>query len=114
MNNRPLSNHGKSNDVSAKKENILSIATYQWRSEFSSPSNGPFAILLRNLVVMFLELFGTWFLLTKATELTPIIIFSSIAGFFLDWTRRGVKQPLVQNVTRPELRATAMALTEFF
>lgn len=55
-----------------------------------------------------------WFLLTKATELTPIIIFSSIAGFFLDWTRRGVKQPLVQNVTRPELRATAMALTEFF
>jgi len=55
-----------------------------------------------------------WFLLTKATELTPIIILASIAGFFLDWTRRGVKQPLVQNVTRPELRATAMALTEFF
>lgn len=55
-----------------------------------------------------------WYLLTRATELTPIIIFSSIAGFFLDWTRRGVKQPLVQNVTRPELRATAMALTEFF
>jgi len=55
-----------------------------------------------------------WLLLTQATELTPIIIFSSIAGFFLDWTRRGVKQPLVQNVTRPELRATAMALTEFF
>ncbi len=55
-----------------------------------------------------------WYLLTKATELVPIILFSSIAGFFLDWTRRGVKQPLVQNVTRPELRATAMALTEFF
>jgi MFS family permease len=55
-----------------------------------------------------------WLLLTKATDLAPIIIFSSIAGFFLDWTRRGVKQPLVQNVTRPELRATAMALTEFF
>lgn len=55
-----------------------------------------------------------WFLLTEARAITPIIIFSSIAGFFLDWTRRGVKQPLVQNVTRPELRATAMALTEFF
>jgi MFS family permease len=55
-----------------------------------------------------------WYLLTKAKELAPIIVFSSIAGFFLDWTRRGVKQPLVQNVTRPELRATAMALTEFF
>ena len=55
-----------------------------------------------------------WFLLTEATTITPIIILSSIAGFFLDWTRRGVKQPLVQNVTRPELRSTAMALTEFF
>jgi hypothetical protein len=55
-----------------------------------------------------------WFLLNDAIELSTIIILSSIAGFFLDWTRRGVKQPLVQNVTRPELRATAMALTEFF
>jgi hypothetical protein len=55
-----------------------------------------------------------WLLLTQATELGMIILLSSIAGFFLDWTRRGVKQPLVQNVTRPELRATAMALTEFF
>jgi MFS family permease len=55
-----------------------------------------------------------WMLLARAKEITPIIVFASIAGFFLDWTRRGVKQPLVQNVTRPELRATAMALTEFF
>ena len=55
-----------------------------------------------------------WFLLASATELMPIITLASIAGFFLDWTRRGVKQPLVQSVTRPELRATAMALTEFF
>lgn len=55
-----------------------------------------------------------WLLLTRAQGLAPIILLASIAGFFLDWTRRGVKQPLVQNVTRPELRATAMALTEFF
>jgi predicted MFS family arabinose efflux permease len=55
-----------------------------------------------------------YLLLTRVTELIPLIVFSSIAGFFLDWTRRGVKQPLVQNVIRPELRATAMALTEFF
>jgi MFS family permease len=55
-----------------------------------------------------------WLLFTQATGLTAIIVLSSIAGFFLDWTRRGVKQPLVQNVIRPELRATAMALTEFF
>lgn len=55
-----------------------------------------------------------WLLLMKAVALVPILVLASIAGFFLDWTRRGVKQPLVQNVTRPELRATAMALTEFF
>ncbi len=54
------------------------------------------------------------FLLVHANGLWPIIAASSFAGFFLDWTRRGVKQPLVQNVIRPELRATAMALTEFF
>jgi MFS family permease len=46
--------------------------------------------------------------------LVPILASALIAGFFLDWTRRGVKQPLVQNVVRPELRSTAMALTEFF
>jgi len=55
-----------------------------------------------------------WYLLTRAFTLGPILAFALIAGFFLDWTRRGVKQPLVQNVIRPELRSTAMALTEFF
>ena len=55
-----------------------------------------------------------WYLLTRAFTLGPILAFALIAGFFLDWTRRGVKQPLVQNVVRPELRSTAMALTEFF
>jgi hypothetical protein len=54
------------------------------------------------------------YLLFAAIDLVSIIVASSIAGFFLDWTRRGVKQPLVQNVIRPELRSTAMALTEFF
>lgn len=42
-----------------------------------------------------------------------ILVFSIISGFFLDWTRRGAMQPMVQNAVRPELRATAMALTEF-
>ena len=55
-----------------------------------------------------------WYLLTGAFTLGPILVSALIAGFFLDWTRRGVKQPLVQNVIRPELRSTAMALTEFF
>lgn len=55
-----------------------------------------------------------WYLLTGATEVLPIILSAVVAAFFLDWTRRGVKQPLVQAVVRPELRSTAMALTEFF
>jgi MFS family permease len=55
-----------------------------------------------------------WYMLTGAFTLVPILASALVAGFFLDWTRRGVKQPLVQNVVRPELRSTAMALTEFF
>lgn len=54
-----------------------------------------------------------WFLFNWATNLPAIIILSAVAGFFLDWSRRGSKQPMVQNVVRPELRSTAMALTEF-
>jgi predicted MFS family arabinose efflux permease len=70
--------------------------------------------ILVSQVSILIALPAMWLLLTQATGLGMIITLSSIAGFFLDWTRRGVKQPLVQNVTRPELRATAMALTEFF
>jgi MFS family permease len=55
-----------------------------------------------------------WYLLTSAYEVMAIILSAVVAAFFLDWTRRGVKQPLVQAVVRPELRSTAMALTEFF
>ncbi len=54
-----------------------------------------------------------WYLFTRATDTTSILICSILAGFFLDWTRRGAMQPMVQNAVRPELRATAMALTEF-
>ncbi len=53
------------------------------------------------------------YLLLQATDPLRILIASVIAAFFLDGTRRGSKQPMVQNVTRPELRSTAMALTEF-
>ncbi len=53
------------------------------------------------------------YLLLRATDPLRILIASVVAAFFLDWTRRGSKQPMVQNVTRPELRSTAMALTEF-
>lgn len=54
-----------------------------------------------------------WYLFSYATSAAEIVICSIIAGFFLDWTRRGAMQPMVQSAVRPELRATAMALTEF-
>jgi len=54
-----------------------------------------------------------WYLFSRATTTPEILICSILAGFFLDWTRRGAMQPMVQNAVRPELRATAMALTEF-
>lgn len=53
------------------------------------------------------------YLFAKANSTIEIALCSVIAGFFLDWTRRGAMQPMVQNAVRPELRATAMALTEF-
>jgi len=54
-----------------------------------------------------------WYLFTQATTTQAILICSLVAGFFLDWTRRGAMQPMVQSAVRPELRSTAMALTEF-
>jgi MFS family permease len=54
-----------------------------------------------------------WYLFTRATTTPAIVACSIIAGFFLDWTRRGAMQPMVQSAVRPELRSTAMALTEF-
>jgi len=54
-----------------------------------------------------------WYLFSRATTAPTIVICSVIAGFFLDWTRRGAMQPMVQSAVRPELRSTAMALTEF-
>jgi MFS family permease len=54
-----------------------------------------------------------WYLFARADTTTSILVCSIIAGFFLDWTRRGAMQPMVQSAVRPELRSTAMALTEF-
>lgn len=53
------------------------------------------------------------YLFSRATSTPVIVACSIIAGFFLDWTRRGAMQPMVQSAVRPELRSTAMALTEF-
>jgi MFS family permease len=54
-----------------------------------------------------------WLLFTQATTFAAILAHSIFIGFFLDWTRRGVQQPLAQAVIRPEQRSTAMALMEF-
>lgn len=54
-----------------------------------------------------------WYLFSKAISTPEILVCSIVAGFFLDWTRRGAMQPMVQSAVRPELRSTAMALTEF-
>lgn len=54
-----------------------------------------------------------WYLFTQAQTEIQILVPSILAGFFLDWTRRGVQQPLAHAVTKPELRSTAMALMEF-
>jgi len=54
-----------------------------------------------------------YLLFTQAYTTTAIAFYSVIIGFFLDWTRRGAMQPMVQSAVRPELRSTAMALTEF-
>lgn len=54
-----------------------------------------------------------WYLFTTAQTFMQVLIPSIIAGFFIDWTRRGTQQPLAHAVTKPELRSTAMALMEF-
>ncbi len=54
-----------------------------------------------------------YILFTQVYTMAGVVAVSSVVGFFLDWTRRGSKQPMVQNVVRPELRSTAMALSEF-
>jgi len=48
-----------------------------------------------------------WYLFSQATSTQSILICSLVAGFFLDWTRRGAMQPMVQSAVRPELRSTA-------
>ena len=53
------------------------------------------------------------YLFTRAHTTAEILISSVIAGFFIDWTRRGTQQPLAHAVTKPELRSTAMAMMEF-
>jgi len=76
-----------------------------------SPRFGRIAV---SQISIALALPAMWYLLTRATSFGSILASAMFAAFFMDWTRRGVKQPLVQSVIRPELRSTAMAFTEFF
>jgi MFS family permease len=66
-----------------------------------------------SLISISIALPAMYYLFSRATTTPEILICSLIAGFFLDWTRRGAMQPMVQSAVRPELRSTAMALTEF-
>ncbi len=75
------------------------------------PGQGRIAVSQISIALTFPTM---WYLLTAAESLEAILACGIFTGFFLEWTRRGVKQPLVQAVIRPELRSTAMALTEFF
>jgi predicted MFS family arabinose efflux permease len=53
-------------------------------------------------------------LIKFAHSTSAIIAVCSFMAVFLDWTRRCTIQPIIQNVLRPELRGTALALAEFF
>lgn len=57
---------------------------------------------------------GLALLVTRAHSIGAIIGASLVVAFFLEWTRRCTLQPMIQNVMRPELRGTALALAEFF
>ncbi|HPO13077.1 MAG TPA: MFS transporter [Candidatus Hydrogenedentes bacterium] len=52
-------------------------------------------------------------LITCAFSTGAILAISSFIALFIDWTRRCTIQPIIQNVLRPELRGTALALAEF-
>ena len=49
-----------------------------------------------------------------AKTVALVVAFAFVIAFFVDWTRRSSLQPMIQNVTAPELRGTALALAEFF
>ncbi len=53
-------------------------------------------------------------LLTLAHDTFAIMAASVVFAFFVEWPRRAVLQPMIQNVMRPEIRGTALALAEFF
>ncbi len=53
-------------------------------------------------------------LVTAAKGLPSIIACTCVVAFFIEIPRRSALQPMIQNVTSPELRGTALALAEFF
>ncbi len=89
---------------------IIGGMTADW-ADRRWPKKGRIAVSQITIAMTFASM---WYLLTSATDFASILASGIFTGFFLEWTRRGVKQPLVQAVIRPELRSTAMALTEFF
>jgi MFS family permease len=64
-----------------------------------------------SLLVLVPAMLGFIFL---AKTVALVVAFAFVIAFFADWTRRSSLQPMIQNVTAPELRGTALALAEFF
>jgi MFS family permease len=65
-------------------------------------------------VALILIIPSMFVLIKLAHSTVAIIAVSSFMAIFLEWTRRCTIQPIIQNVLRPELRGTALALAEFF
>ena len=95
--------------ISLAVGNIVGGAVGDWAYR-RWPKHGRAAVSQISIAI---ALPAMWYLFSRATTTPEIVICSVVAGFFLDWTRRGAMQPMVQSAVRPELRSTAMALTEF-
>jgi len=95
--------------ISLAVGNIVGGAVGDWAYR-RWPKHGRAAVSQISIAV---ALPAMWYLFSRATTTPEIVLCSVVAGFFLDWTRRGAMQPMVQSAVRPELRSTAMALTEF-
>jgi predicted MFS family arabinose efflux permease len=89
---------------------ILGGMASDW-AEKKYSSKGRIMVAQFSLAVLVPAMLGFIFL---AKSVGPVVVFAFAIAFFVDWTRRSALQPMIQNVTAPELRGTALALAEFF
>lgn len=89
---------------------ILGGLASDW-AERRWPRHGRPAVSQAALLMIIPALFV---LIKFAHSTAAVILVASFMALFLDWTRRCTIQPIIQNVLRPELRGTGLALSEFF